>query len=140
MGQQPVARRAQGLGRPALARTMNRATRRALLELALQEMVSVVRASLDRNRTGDGHPGAVYQELAEALDRFDRLGGFEALRLDLWRDALGAVADAPPAAGSGAVRMRSDAQRSTSGAFARLVRARSGRDRTPSPPPEVPGE
>lgn len=113
---------------------MNRAARRTLLELALQEIVGVARASLDRNRTGDGHPGAVYQELADALDRFDRLGGFEALRLDLWRDELGAIAGTRPSASFGRVRSGSDAQPAADHSSARLAPAGSGRDRTPSQP------
>ena len=72
------------------------------------------------------------QQPLDALDRFDRLGGFDALTLDLWRDGLGAIADSRPAAGCGWVRSGSDAQQAADHDSARLGSAGSGQDRTPS--------
>ena len=63
---------------------MNRLARRALLLQALQDLVQVERDIIDRNRYGDGRPGAAVAELAGMLDQFDRLGGFDGLWLDIW--------------------------------------------------------
>ncbi|MEX2135773.1 MAG: hypothetical protein WEB29_02265 [Chloroflexota bacterium] len=73
------------------------------------------------------------------LTRFDRLAGFEELTLDLRLDEAGAIAGSGPPAGSGAVRPGSDAPLSVDRASALPVPARSGRDRTPSPPLKVRG-
>jgi hypothetical protein len=111
---------------------MNRGAWRALLGLALEDMVFLLRTSLDRNRTGAGHPSAVYQELADALDRFDRLGGFEELTLDLWRDELGTFGGSRSSANAERDRAGSDAQPAAGHWWAGLAPNRIERDRTGS--------
>ncbi len=71
------------------------------------------------------------QHPLDALDRFDRLVGFEALGLDLWHDEP-ALANSRSPAGSGAVRSGSDVQRGADHDSAGLASAGFGQDRTPS--------
>ncbi len=111
---------------------MNPIARQLLLELALADLVGYLREAVDRNRRGDGRPAVGFEEVATALARFDHLGGFEELTLDLGQDAFGAIAANRPAAGSGRVRTGSDTQPVADHRSTRLGSAGSGRDRTPS--------
>lgn len=86
-------------------RRMRPGARRALLELALQDLVAFVREVVERNSYGDGRPAAPVAPMATALERFERLGGFDALRLALWSSELDeAAAERRVAAGCGAQR------------------------------------
>jgi hypothetical protein len=66
---------------------------RTLLHIALQDLVAIVRHAVDMNTTPSGTPTLTFEGPATALERFDRLGGFDALCLELWRSSplLGAV-------------------------------------------------
>lgn len=118
---------------------MTAVTDRVLRELAIGDIVAIVRRSLDRNRHGDGTPSPAYSELATALARLDRLGGLEALTLDLWRCELsdcrwaaapaGPGADRPPASAGAPLRQqarRSAPAGSGAGAAAVTRRRRTG--------------
>jgi hypothetical protein len=66
-----------------MAWAVSRQTRRILLELAIGDLVQLVRPTVDRNRRGDGTPSPAFEALALALDRFDRAGGLETLTIEL---------------------------------------------------------
>ena len=86
---------------------MKHQTRVILLELAIGDLVRLLRPTVDRNQRGDGTPSAAFDELTTALDRFDRAGGQETL---FWALFLDQAADAPQAgdsAGSGGLRSAS---------------------------------
>lgn len=50
-----------------------------------------LREIVDRNRRGDGGAALGFEVPARLLQVFDDLGGFIAMRLDLWRDELAEV-------------------------------------------------
>jgi hypothetical protein len=60
---------------------------RTLLQIALQDLVAIVRHAVDMNSTPSGTPTLTFEGPAIALERFDRLGGFDALCLELWRSS-----------------------------------------------------
>lgn len=77
---------------------------RTLLQLALEDLVAIVQRAVHRNTTPGGQAAAGFEDPAAALARFDRLGGFDALSLELWQTspALGPVLrDRPGKAGIG---------------------------------------
>lgn len=108
-----------------MAWTMSRQTRRILLELAIADLVALVRPTVDRNRRGDGSASPAFEALATALDRFDRLGGSEALTLELTREGKDDAA-----AHSGAIRSASASRLRRRHGGGRAVPARSGAVRT----------
>lgn len=60
---------------------------RTLLQIALQDLVAIVRRAVAMNTTPGGQPTSSFAGPAAALERFDRLGGFDALCLELWRSS-----------------------------------------------------
>lgn len=116
---------------------------RTLLQIALQDLVAIVRHAVAMNTMPGGQPTPSFDGPAAALERFDRLGGFEALCLELWRrspvldavvrdrsgwDGIGQVAEVPPS------RTSAQAQPDVS-ALVGIGRDRTGGRRPAEPAP-----
>jgi hypothetical protein len=113
-----------------MAERLKPRTRRILLELAIADLVALVRPVVERNRRGTGTPSPAVAALALALDRFDRLGGDETLSRELLDDP----ADRPDTADQcGALRLVPAAGTAADEAGGRTAAARSGRDRLAAP-------
>ena len=119
---------------------MNHQTRIILLELAVGDLVRLLRPTVDRNRRGDGTPSAAFDELTTALDRFDRAGGLETLSYALFLDEAADAPQAGDSAGIGGLRPASAPIVAAAVPSDRPGTAPSGADRPtrPSPAPATP--